>query len=90
MISRGQVLIEPVVASVDEKACSGCRVCNTMCPFHAIDYVAAEGVSRINAAMCKGCGTCVAACPAGAITGSHFDNTQVGNEIEGVLWDAAV
>jgi heterodisulfide reductase subunit A len=90
MISRGQVLIEPVVASVDEKACSGCRVCNTMCPFHAIDYVAAEAVSRINAAMCKGCGTCVAACPAGAITGSHFDNTQVGNEIEGVLWDAAV
>ena len=40
--------------------------------------------------MCKGCGTCVAACPAGAITGSHFDNTQVGNEIEGVLWDAVV
>jgi heterodisulfide reductase subunit A len=61
-----------------------------MCPFHAIEYVAADSVSRINAAMCKGCGTCVAACPAGAITGSHFDNTQVGNEIEGVLWDAAV
>ena len=90
MISKGQVLIEPVVASVDEEACSGCRVCNTMCPFHAIDYVAADAVSRINAAMCKGCGTCVAACPAGAITGSHYDNTQVGSEIEGVLWDAVV
>ena len=84
------MLIEPVVASVNEEACSGCRVCNTMCPFNAIDYVAADTVSRINAAMCKGCGTCVAACPAGAITGNHFDNTQVGNEIEGVLWDAAV
>ncbi len=90
MISRGKVLIEPVVASITEASCSGCRICNNLCPFNAIDYLADLTVSRVNAALCKGCGTCVAACPAGAITGAHFNNDQVFAEIEGLLWDANV
>ena len=88
MITKGSVEIEPVVASIDEEQCSGCRICNNMCPYNAIDYIEAEAVSRINTAMCKGCGTCVAACPAGAISGSHFTDRQIFAEIEGVLWDA--
>jgi heterodisulfide reductase subunit A len=88
MISKRQVLIEPVVASILEERCSGCRICNTMCPFGAIDFVEKDKVSAINTAMCKGCGTCVAACPAGAITGAHYNNEQVFAEIEGLLWDA--
>jgi heterodisulfide reductase subunit A len=88
MISKRQVLIEPVVASILEQRCSGCRICNTMCPFGAIDFVEKDKVSAINTAMCKGCGTGVAACPAGAITGAHYNNEQVFAEIEGLLWDA--
>jgi heterodisulfide reductase subunit A len=89
MIHKGTVLVEPVVASIREEACSGCRICNDLCPFGAISFAAPEKKSRINGIQCKGCGTCVAACPAGAITGAHFDDAQVGAEIEGVLWDAA-
>ena len=54
----------------------------------AIEFLADKGVSYINAALCKGCGTCVAACPAQAITGAHFNNQQIGAEIEGLLYDA--
>jgi heterodisulfide reductase subunit A len=88
MITTGIVEIEPVVATIDEDQCSGCRICNTLCPFNAIDYLADKGVSYINSALCKGCGTCVAACPAQAITGAHFNNKQVFAEIEGLLFDA--
>jgi heterodisulfide reductase subunit A len=88
LIARGTVHIEPVVASVDAERCSGCRVCNGLCPFNAIEYVADEDRSRIQGALCKGCGTCVAACPAGAITGAHFTDAQIQAEIDGVLWDA--
>jgi heterodisulfide reductase subunit A len=88
MIARGKVKIEPIVASIDEQMCSGCRVCNTMCPYGAIDFLADREVSRVNTALCKGCGTCVAACPAGAITGAHFTDEAILAEIEGVLWDA--
>ena len=87
MISKGTVTIEPVVATIDADVCSGCRICNTLCPFNAIEYKDKEKVSEIVAVLCKGCGTCVAACPAGAITGAHFANDQIGAEIEGLLWD---
>jgi heterodisulfide reductase subunit A2 len=82
------VMIEPIVASIDEDACSGCRICNNMCPYNAILFDDQKNVSRVETSMCKGCGTCVAACPAGAITGAHFNNQQIYAEIEGMLWDA--
>ncbi|MBM2843439.1 MAG: CoB--CoM heterodisulfide reductase subunit, partial [Anaerolineales bacterium] len=88
MISSGTVMIEPIVASIDEARCSGCRICNNLCPFNAIDYLEDKAVSFINAALCKGCGTCVAACPAMAITGAHFNYAQITAELEGILYDA--
>ena len=88
MITKGTVMIEPIVASIDEEECSGCRICNTMCPYNAIEYDEEKKVSRVITSLCKGCGTCVAACPARAITGAHFNYEQIFAEIEGVLWDA--
>ncbi len=88
MITKGKVMIEPVVASIDEESCSGCRICNTMCPYNAIEFDPVKKTSRVLTALCKGCGTCVACCPAGVITGAHFNNDQIFAEIEGILWDA--
>jgi heterodisulfide reductase subunit A len=88
MITKGEVEIEPIVATIREEACSGCKICNTLCPFNAIEYLEDKEVSYINSALCKGCGTCVAACPAMAISGAHFSNEQIFAEIEGVLFDA--
>lgn len=86
-ISRREVALEPVRASIDESRCSGCRICNNMCPYNAIDFIEAEGVSRVNPALCKGCGTCVAACPSQVITGAHFTFDQLMAEIDGILVD---
>jgi heterodisulfide reductase subunit A len=70
---------------VDEARCSGCRICNNLCPFNAILFHEDRMVSEINPALCQGCGTCVAACPAGAINGTVFSNDQVLAQIEGLL-----
>jgi len=86
-ISQREVSLEPIRASIDESHCSGCRICNTMCPYSAIDFIEEEGVSRVNPALCKGCGTCVAACPSQAITGAHFTFEQLMAEIDGILVD---
>ena len=88
MITKGKVMIEPVVATIDEERCSGCRICNNLCPYNAIEYDAERGVSHVITALCKGCGTCVSACPAEVISGAHFSNDQIFAEIEGALWDA--
>jgi heterodisulfide reductase subunit A len=88
MITKGTVTIEPIVASINEEECSGCKICNNLCPYNAIEFDEAKGVSHVITALCKGCGTCVGGCPAGAITGAHFNNQQIFAEIEGILWDA--
>jgi heterodisulfide reductase subunit A len=88
MITKGKVMIEPVVATINEAGCSGCKICNNMCPYNAIEFFEDRGVSHVITALCKGCGTCVSACPAQVITGAHFNNQQIDAEIEGILWDA--
>jgi heterodisulfide reductase subunit A len=88
LINRGTVMMEPVRASIYTEQCSGCRICNNMCPYNAIVFHEEEKVSEVITALCQGCGTCVAACPSAAITGAHFTNDQVMSEIEGILWDA--
>jgi len=87
MITSGSVQIEPIVAEINPEQCSGCRICNELCPFNAIDFIEEDAVSVINSALCKGCGTCVAACPAGAISGAHFSNQQIMAELSGLLFD---
>jgi heterodisulfide reductase subunit A len=87
LISRGTVMMEPVRAHIAAELCSGCRICNTMCPYNAIVFHEDQQVSEVITALCQGCGTCVAACPSAAITGAHFTNVQVMSEIEGILWD---
>ena len=84
-IQQGEIALEPVRATVDQSICSGCRICNNLCPFNAILFHEDRMVSEINAALCQGCGTCIAACPAGAITGTGFSNEQIFAQIEGLM-----
>lgn len=84
-ILQKEVALEPVRASVDSEKCSGCKICNGMCPYNAISFIEDDKVSYINPALCQGCGTCVAACPAGAITGTGFSNEQIMAQIDGLL-----
>jgi heterodisulfide reductase subunit A len=87
LINQGTVMMEPVRASINKEACSGCRICNDLCPYNAIVFHEDQKVSEVITALCQGCGTCVAACPSSAINGAHFTNEQVLSEIEGILWD---
>jgi len=85
MISKGSVEIEATTSVIDEEHCSGCRICELLCPYSAISFDEEKEVCEVNEALCKGCGICVAACPSGAITGKHFTTEQLMAEIEGVL-----
>lgn len=84
-IQQQELALEPIRATVIAEKCSGCRICNGLCPFNAITFHEDSMVTEINPALCQGCGTCVAACPSAAITGTQFSNEQVLAQIEGLL-----
>jgi len=84
-IQQKEIALEPVRAIIDEDKCSGCRICNDLCPFNAILFHEDRAVSEVNPALCQGCGTCVAACPAKAISGTGFSDEQILAQLEGLL-----
>ncbi len=84
-VAHGRIEVAAVFAEVNESLCSGCRVCNELCPYAAIEYDEEKRRSHVISAMCKACGCCVAACPSGAIKGRHFTDQQINAQIEGLL-----
>jgi heterodisulfide reductase subunit A len=80
---KGEVEIEPIVATTDENVCGACEVCVELCPYGAIAIE--NDIASINVALCKGCGTCVGACPSGAMDQQHFKTAQIMAQIEAAL-----
>ena len=84
-LAAGKVEVEAISASIDEDLCSGCRICEDLCAYSALEFDEKDKIMRVNDVMCKGCGSCASACPAGAITMRHFDIKQILAQIGGLI-----
>jgi heterodisulfide reductase subunit A len=84
-ISKGKIEVDALYSEVIEDKCSGCRFCNQLCPYSAIEFDEEKKHSYIISALCKGCGVCVAACPSAAIKGRHFTDQQVLAQVDGLF-----
>lgn len=87
-IMQGFVTSEGIVAEVNEELCSGCRICEAVCPYSAIEmkpYDEKEWVASVNEALCKGCGSCASACPSNAIDQRGYKNNQVEEMLKVIL-----
>ncbi|BBL62232.1 CoB--CoM heterodisulfide reductase iron-sulfur subunit A family protein [Methanobrevibacter arboriphilus] len=82
---KGEVEIEPIIATTDTDVCGACEVCVELCPYGAVAIE--DDQATVNVALCKGCGTCVAACPSGAMDQNHFKTDQIMAQIEAALED---
>jgi heterodisulfide reductase subunit A len=95
LLSSGEIELEPLKAIVDGDLCSGCRVCESLCPFLAVEMKKEEkaGKEELRAevieALCQGCGFCSAACPTGAIKIEQYGNRQVLTQVEAAFAAAA-
>jgi heterodisulfide reductase subunit A len=90
LLSSGEIELEPLKAVVDEDLCSGCRVCEGLCPFLAIEMKEEDEKLRAEVieAMCQGCGLCGAACPTGAIKIQQYGKEQVLAQVDAALQEA--
>jgi heterodisulfide reductase subunit A len=84
ILSRDELQVGGVIASVDPHKCTGCLTCVRICPFGAVQINPTltgvgqiAGAAEIAAAACRGCGLCAGECPAKAIQLQHFTDEQV-------------
>jgi heterodisulfide reductase subunit A len=79
ILSKDKLEMEGIVANVSEDLCSGCRVCEYLCPYGAVEMKEVEGkrTAHVIEALCKGCGACGTACPTKAITMGHFTTEEI-------------
>lgn len=87
ILSKKVLEMEGIIATVNEDLCGGCRICEALCPFGAIEMREKEGrlVAHIIEALCKGCGTCGSACPTKAISPQHFTTEQILSQVRAIL-----
>jgi len=85
LLSAGELELEPLKAEVDSELCSGCRICESVCPFIAVEMRTEKDeklAPQVVEAMCQGCGLCAASCPTGAIKMKHYTDAQVSAEVQ--------
>ncbi len=101
LFSNDELVREPVVAVVNRLApplystCVGCFMCETACPYNAIEHEEIKGrdgslirtIARVNEGLCQGCGTCVAFCRSKSIDIQGYTNEQVYAEVMSLLND---
>jgi len=83
LLSKDKIYHEPIIAHVNEELCSGCGVCQSVCPYGAIEVI--NKVAKVNEVLCEGCGTCVSACPSAAIQLKNFRDEQIISMIQTIL-----
>ncbi len=83
LMREGVIRVEAVKAVVDQELCTGCKLCEKVCPYGAPKLV--DRKATITEAACQGCGTCAAECPAGAIAMRHFADRQFLAQIDAAL-----
>lgn len=82
-LSKKELETIGTVSEVDEKKCNGCALCESVCPYKAIEIltkrtiIGEKQVAQVNKALCKGCGACAASCRSGSIDLKGFTNAEV-------------
>jgi heterodisulfide reductase subunit A len=91
ILAKPTLEMEGIVANVDEDLCSGCRICEYLCPYNAVEIKEKEGkpIAHVIEALCKGCGACGTACPTKAIVMGHFTTEEILAQVKAALVEEA-
>ncbi len=95
LLAKDTLKCNACVAHSNEMICTGCSVCENVCPYGAITYVDKEfrlgggktevrRVAQVNPAVCQGCGACTVTCPSGAMDLKGFSTSQIMAEVDAV------
>ncbi len=80
VLSKDMFESSGAICEIDAKACTGCRLCEEICPYNAISVQ--RNRAMVIPAICKGCGICSSICREGAITIHHSTDQQIVSQID--------
>ncbi len=83
LLSHDTIKQELIIAEVNKELCMGCRRCERLCNYEAIQ-IDENGIAVVNDLKCKGCGVCISSCPARAIDLKYYRDEQFVQEIKGI------
>ena len=82
LMSKGKVNVEAITSRIDPDLCTGCGLCERVCPYGAIQVDKDTKKASVVEAACAGCGTCSPECHFGAISMRHFSDEQILAQID--------
>ncbi len=91
LFSRENLLVEPLVSSIDTTTCSLCKACQEVCPYRAIqeeEITLRDGTKKrqmkVLESLCQGCGACVATCRSGSAMLKGITDEQIFEELRAI------
>ncbi len=84
-LNLGWAFVDPFIANVDPKRCSGCRMCEQACVAKAIKFDEAKRIAHVEEASCMGCGLCNSTCPSSAVTLRGHADSYIDDEIAALI-----
>lgn len=85
LLARERLESGRVVSEVNERRCSGCELCISVCPYDARAKDEEKGVVTVIEALCQGCGACAAVCPNDAAKLRGFTDKQVFSMVDAAV-----
>ncbi len=83
LLSKGEISLDPFVASVNPELCDGCEKCIGECLYPGA-IVMENGKAKVIPALCKGCGACAAVCHTRAINVAGYSLEQIDAMVEAI------
>ncbi len=83
LLSKTHLETIGTISEIDERKCIGCGLCESLCPYNAIEIVwkrtivGEKEVAQINKVLCKGCGVCTASCRSGSVDLKGFTTEEI-------------
>jgi heterodisulfide reductase subunit A-like polyferredoxin len=77
ILTKERIEVGGVVSWVEQEECTGCGICQEVCPCKAIEIDHKKMVAVVNEALCRGCGVCAASCHSGSIDLKGFTKAEV-------------
>ena len=84
VMSKDKIESKAIIATVNERLCTGCGLCVPACPYDAREIDEDTGKAKVIEVLCQGCGACAVACHSGATTHKGFTKKQIMRMVEKV------